>query len=245
VRELGPVVSLTLGTTLVAAIGARPTLTALGIISLAGILAATRLPELKLDNRDGDGRQFRLKRNAEWLSLFASFVTDGIFPATIGLLIARSTGVEAAVVGAGLLLGLKRVAVVVLAPASGYAADRVGGDVVTATGLGITAIGTFSMAFGSVFGGAILLSCGAALTTTSIPASVVARDPRERVDALAGIAMARDAGAAAGPLIALVLFDYAAATTMYWATGVLLAFTSLRLASQSFAMRRTASSING
>ena len=207
-RELGPILSLTLGTALVTAIGARPTLTALGIMSLAGILVATRLPELRFDNANGGSRRFRLPRNSEWLSFLAGFVTDGIFPATIGLLLARSAGVGEAVAGAGALLALKRVAVVILAPASGYAADRFGGDIATAAGFGITAIGAVSIAFDSVIGGAILLSCGAALTATSIPASVMTRGARDRVAALAGIAMARDAGAAAGPLIVLVLFEH-------------------------------------
>lgn len=236
-RELGPLLSLTIGTAAAAHHGVRPTLAALGIVSLAAILVAMRLPQLNIDNQN-DRPKLRLPRNAEWLSLAAGFVTDGIFPATIGLLIAQSTEVEKAVIGAGLLLGFKRVAVVVLAPAGGHAADRFGADAVTAAGLGIAAIGALTVALDGVIGGAVLLSCGAALTTTSIPVSTAAHDARARVHALAGIGMARDLGAAAGPLIALPLFALAGATAMYAAAGGLLALISIP-------MRRTSAPHTG
>ena len=79
------------------------------------------------------------------------FVTDGIFPATIGLLIASSSGAGKAVIGAG-MLGFKRVAV---APVSGHAADRFGERIVTASAFMIAAIGALMVAFGGVIAGAL------------------------------------------------------------------------------------------
>lgn len=78
--------------------------------------------------------------------------------------------------------------------------------------------------------GAILISCGAALTTTAIPIAVAARDAEERVAAFARNAMARVAGAAAGPLVALVLFDAAGGAVSYSVAGVLLFAIAIGLA---------------
>ncbi|HYI12294.1 MAG TPA: hypothetical protein VEK57_24790 [Thermoanaerobaculia bacterium] len=228
-REIGPLLSLTIGAAAVSLAGVRPTLAALGMMSFAGVILAMRLPELKIRNAPRRAMALRVPVTADWLSLVAGFVTDGIFPATIALLIAGSSGAGQAVIGAGLLLGFKRIAVVVLAPPSGHAADRFGGQIVAAAGFGIAAAGALMIAAGSVTAGAILISCGAALTTTAIPVSIAARDADERVAALARAAMARDAGAAAGPLAALLWLDAAGAGVMYSAAGVLLGAMAMGL----------------
>ncbi len=229
-RELGPLLSLTLGTAAVAVVGVRPTLAVLGMMSMAGVGLATQLPDLALARQANGPNTLRLPFTADWLSLVAGFVADGIFPATIGLLIARSSGTGEAVIGAGLLLGFKRVAVVVLAPASGQASDRFGERTVTALGFAITAIGAWIIGFGGAIAGALLISCGAAVTTTAIQIAVAGRDPEQRVVALARTAMARDAGAAAGPLAALAFFDAASAVTVYAVAGTVLVVIAAWLA---------------
>lgn len=228
-RELGPLLSLTLGTFAVATAGMRPTLVALGVLSLAGVAVAKGLPDLVTANEASVPAAFRLPSSADWLSLIAGFVMDGIFPATIGLLIARSSGAGEAAIGAGLLLGFKRVAVVVLAPASGHAADRFGERIVTATGFAISAAGALMIALDGVIAGALLIGCGGAVTATAIPIAAADRDPDARLAALARSGMARDAGAAAGPLVALAFFDAAGAGAVYSAGGVLLAAVTIRL----------------
>jgi MFS transporter, DHA1 family, inner membrane transport protein len=231
-RELGPLLTVTSGTAAVASFGVRPALAALGMVSIIGVLIAAFLPDLRVKNEEGRGTAFRMG-SAEWQSFFAGFVTDGIFPATVGLLIGRSAKVSEAVIGAGLLLGFKRIAVVVVAPVGGYAADRLGGRIVTAAGFVIAAVGAFFIACDDTVIGAVLLSCGAAVTTTSIPVSVAARDAERRVSALAHVGMARDAGAAAGPLVAFMLFTSVGAAGTYSAAGVLLALIGLRLSRTS------------
>ena len=227
-REVGPLLSLTVGVAAVSMAGARPTLAALGMMSLASVIVAMRLPERKIANDESGATTLRLPVAADWISLAAGFVTDGIFPATIGLLIASSNGApREAVIGAGLLLGMKRVAVVVFAPVSGRASDRFGGLIVAAAGFGIVAAGALTIAVDGVIAGAVLISCGAAVSATGIPASIAACDADERVGAFARAAMARDAGAAAGPLAALLYFDAAGPALIYSASGVLLAATAM------------------
>ncbi|HEX6086549.1 MAG TPA: hypothetical protein VF266_18615 [Thermoanaerobaculia bacterium] len=232
-RELGPLASLTLGTAAVALAGVRPTLAALGMISLAGVGIAARLPELPIAHNAKVPAAFRLPSPADWLSFTAGFVTDGIFPATIALLLARSAGAGEAAIGAGLLLGFKRVAVVVLAPVSGHASDRFGERTVTATGFAIAALGALIIGFGGVTAGALVLSCGAAVTTTTLPIAAAGRDAGQRVAALARTGMARDAGAAAGPLAALALFEAAGAGVVYSVAGTLLAAIAIALAQKA------------
>jgi MFS transporter, DHA1 family, inner membrane transport protein len=221
-RELGPLLSLTVGAAIVATAGVRFALAAVGIISAAGVLVALSLPDLKSAPREHAASVWRRPVSEDWSSAAGGFVADGVFPATAALLLAQSSDVGLAVVGAGILLGLKRIAVVVLAPAGGYAADTFGANIVTSAGFIIAAIGALSIGAGSVLFGVIFLSCGAAVTTTTIPVSVAARNPHERVGALARIGIARDAGAAAGPLAALLLFNAAGPTVLYSSAAVLL-----------------------
>lgn len=221
-RELGPLLSLTLGTAVVAFAGVRLTLGALGLISLAGVFVARHLPEMELRRSSDVTTRFRVMTPFDVLSFLIGFIADGVFPATIGLVIAGASGAGSAVIATGLLLAFKRVAVVVLAPVSGHAADRFGGRSVIACGLAIATAGTLLIAFGNIISGAILLACGAAVISTAIPSTLALLEPETRINALARNAMARDAGAAAGPLAALALFDLAGAAAIYGVAGLLL-----------------------
>lgn len=230
-RELGPLLSLTFGAAAVSAIGARSTLAAVGTVSTVGIFVAMCLPDLKAEGFEVRPTRLRLPRNAEWLSFFAGFMMDGIFPATVGLLIVQSKEVGEAVIGAGLLLGLKRIAVVVLAPVSGYTADRFGVRRVTAAGFGVAAFGACLIACDAVIAGAVLVSCGAVVTSTGIPMSIATSDVERRIRAFAGVGMARDGGAAAGPFVALLLFDSVGPAWMYSAAGLIFGLVGVGLVS--------------
>jgi hypothetical protein len=88
-----------------------------------------------------------------------------------------------------------------------------------------------------VIAGAILISGGAAVTTTAIPVSVATRDAEGRVAAFARNAMARDTGAAAGPLVVLTLFDTAGGAVIYLVAGMLLLAITIWLAMVTEAMQ--------
>jgi DHA1 family inner membrane transport protein len=229
IREVGPLLSLTAGTAAIAAVGFRPTLTALAALSFAAVVVSLQLPAIDAHVAKLPVTM-RLPTAADWTSLAAGMVTDGIFPATIGLLVARTSGTAAGVTAAGLLLGAKRIAVILLAPLSGRAADRFGARGVTAAGLSIGAAGSFVIASGALIAGAIVVNCGAAVITAALPAFVSARDVDDRMSALARNAMARDAGAAVGPLAALLWLEHAGAGILYAASGGLLIAVAVFLA---------------
>jgi hypothetical protein len=231
-REAGPLLALTLGSGVAALAGVRPALAALGMLSLAGVLVAARLPERQIfpPSEPGEGRRRRLSEPADGLSFTAGFVADGIFPSTIALLVAQSAGAGLAVVGAGALLGFRRLAVMLLAPASGRAVDRFGGHIVTAGGFAAAAAGAWMLSRGGVIPGAVFVVSGAAVIATALPVSVAtAADSASRVGALARNAMARDAGAAAGPVVALLWFEVAGPLVLYAASGALLAAGAILL----------------
>ena len=143
-------------------------------------------------------------------------------PGNDRLLLARSADVGAAVIGTGMLLGVKRLAVVLLAPIGGHAADHFGARAVTTAGLAVAAVGAVGIGAGQTIIGAVLLSCGAAVTTTTIPAATAATHGKGRVGALAFVGMSRDAGAALGPLVALASFDVTEPAVTYWTAALLL-----------------------
>jgi MFS family permease len=227
VRELGPLFALTFGAAGAAAAGVRASLAALGVMSCVGVLVAMLLPDATMPDRERPASAMPRRSAMPWLSFATGFVTDGIFPATAGLLLARSAGVGAAVIGTGMLLGVKRLAVLLLAPIGGHVAGRFGAGVVMTTGLAAAALGAAAIAIDRPIAGAVLLSCGAALTTTTIPAVAAAEHRDERVGAIALVAMTRDVGAALGPLVALALFDAAGAAGTYGMAALLLGACSL------------------
>lgn len=229
-REVGPLFSLTAGIAAVATFGIRPALAALGVASLAGIWVATLLPEGTIERDRGSTIAIRQRWTPEGLGFFAGLVADGVFPATIGLLLARTEAGTEAVIAAGLFLGFKRIALVVLGPLAGRAADRFGGSFVASAGFATAAFGALLIAAGGIVAGGILLSCGAAVATTTIPLSASSGNAMERLRHFARIGVARDAGAAAGPMVALTAFDAGGAAIIYGMAGAFLAVMALWLA---------------
>ena len=229
-RELGPIVSLTAGALLATATGIRPALIVLGAISLLAVPTAFALPgaiQAKPHRSIAQQQPSVTVHRHGVLSATMGFVADGLFPATIALLLVESQDAAAAVIAAGTLLALKRAAVVIVGPLSGHAADRFGARAISVLGFTVTAAGTILIACGNVFVGAIVLVSGAAVTSTSIPLLADSADTRERLSSLARLGLARDAGAAVGPLVAPALFEAIGGSLLYAGAAILLAATAL------------------
>ncbi|HEX6159089.1 MAG TPA: hypothetical protein VF111_02915, partial [Thermoanaerobaculia bacterium] len=192
---------------------------------------AFALPRFVEPNRDVPIPQPRARANVnrhDVLSATMGFVADGLFPATIAMLLVQSQRPATAAIAAGTILALKRAVVVVLGPISGHAADRFGAPATSIAGFVITAAGTILIASSNAVAGAIVFVSGAAVAATSIPLLANGGGPSERLSSLARLGLARDAGAAAGPLVALSLFEaigggllYAVATTALLAAALI------------------------
>jgi MFS family permease len=217
-RELGPIASLTAGMLLVTTTGIRPTLITLGVISLFAIPIAFMLPRPVQAKRAAAIPERRAPANVnrhDVLSATMGFVSDGLFPATIAVLLLESEGASTAAMAAGTILALKRAVVVVLGPIGGRVADRFGALRTSIAGFVITATGTILIAWGNVLAGAIVLVSGAAVSSTAIPLLANTDNERARLSSLARLGLARDVGAAAGPLIALPLFAAIGGALLY------------------------------
>jgi MFS family permease len=198
----------------------RSTLITLGVISLFAIPIASALPRSARAKRAAAISERRAPANVnrhDVLSATMGFVSDGLFPATIAVLLLESEGASTAAMAAGTILALKRAVVVVLGPISGRVADRFGALRTSIAGFVITAAGTILIAWGNVLAGAIVLVSGAAVSSTAIPLLANTDNESARLSSLARLGLARDVGAAAGPLIALPLF---AAIGGAWLYGV-------------------------
>lgn len=226
-REVGPLASLSAGTLLVTLLDIRPALTILGATSLLALPLSRLLPDQNISASPRETDFTRTRGGTapitphELLSGALGLVSDGFFPATIALILAPSAGVRGAVVGAATMLALKRVATIVMSPVAGRCADRFGTSATITAGVSLTGTGAFLIAAGSVVGGSALLICGTAIATTSIPlAATMGRG--DRLTSLARIGLARDAGAAAGPLVAMELFQVSGTATLYVGAGLIL-----------------------
>ena len=228
-RELGPLVSLTAGAALLPLAGVRSTFAIVGGASMLAIPLAMLLPEhiVEPPPRSPLGKRERLGGvgRPEVLASAIGLVADGMFPVTIALLLAQSTGVGEAAIGAGILIAMKRAAAIVLGPIGGSAAGRFGNEAATAAAVIAAALGAFLMGWGSIVAGAVLLICGAAVATTTIPLAVMSRDEHLRLSALARMGIARDGGAAAGPVIAMALLSIAGEAVLFGTAGILLLAT--------------------
>lgn len=223
-RELGPLLSLTAGMLLVSATGVRSALLILGAISLVAVPIAFALPrstETRSEQRVTRPSLANVDRH-DVLSATIGFIADGLFPATIALLLASSQRASTAAIAAGTLLALKRVAVMVVGPVSGRAADRAGAGRAAIGGLIVTAAGALAIACGYIVGGSVILVSGAAVTSTSIPLLAASAGAGDRLSALARTGLARDAGAAAGPLVGLWLFEAMGGPGLYVAAAAAL-----------------------
>ena len=222
-RELGPIASLTAGMLLVTRTGLRPALLVLGAISLLAIPLALALPPS--DRRSGAHAERCAPAGVtrhELLSGTVGFVADGLFPATIAVLLIEPLRASTAVLAAGTILAFKRAGVFVLGPIHGRLADRAGAAATSRLGLAIGATGTILISKGYVVGGAIVLICGTAATSVSIPLLASDDNPKKRLAALARLGLARDVGAAAGPLVALPLLEAIGGSLLYAAAAAAL-----------------------
>lgn len=224
-RELGPIASLTAGMLLVATAGMRPTLLVLGAVSLVAVPAALALPRAVAPIAPR-ARHAPLDRRIV-LSATMGFVADGLFPATIAVLLLESRSASAAAIAAGMILALKRAAVVIFAPLSGHAADRFGALPASVAGCLVAAAGTLLIATGHAIAGATVLAIGAAVAATAIPLLAAGNDAHDRLSSLARLGFARDAGAAAGPLIALALLERIGGSLLYGIATIALVATAL------------------
>jgi MFS family permease len=221
VSGFGPVLSLTLGAWLVGPLGPQGVFVALALATVPAVVLAWRLSDLPRTEE-------RRRRGVAWperLDLWAlalGFAVDGVFVLTLAVLLAGLVSAESAVIAGGLLLALRRLVEIFLAPIGGMLGDRFGaGAMMLAFGLALCA-GLATVACGWTMAGALLVVATSGVLSTIGPVLAAERAPHDHLGRLAAFATWRDVGAALGPLAAGVLAERVATAHLYAALSLLM-----------------------
>lgn len=226
---LGPVMALPAAALLAYFFGPRAIFGILAATALLG-LAATRLLPPNPHPVPAKRRRIKLPDSLDMWSFLEGFTLDGLFIVGLSYL---GSGVlpGGAVMMAGVLLALRYLGEILLSPAGGRLAERIGAEKL----LVWLSLVTSAALIG--FGAGWLWTCAAAivvLRSLQLPllAPIVAhRTPGpERVQALAGRAVWRDIGAGTGPLVAGYLLPILAPHWIYSLPALLLAAAALACA---------------
>lgn len=210
IYQVGPAFSLSVGAWMAGVLGPREVFLVLGVISLFAIPLALALPK---DQVRASREKTQWLPRPKLIDLFffgVGFSVDGVFAMTVALMLAKTASPEAAMLGAGLILALRRFGEVLLAPVGGFLGDRFGSDRVLFLSTILLALGFAALAAGwPLFGSLLVIAARAAIAALG-PAIVAARaDGSGTMHRLAVMQTWRDFGAAVGPLITGLLLEVA------------------------------------
>ena len=220
VEQIGPLLVMSLGTWVVAITGPQDIFIYIGVLSTSALLLAWCLSPQDASAipppRTALWKSIRIPRPkaVDGLIFWMGFGIDGVFTVTIALMWIPVSGVDAAIIIGGVILALRRVGEMLIAPVSGNIADRFGLAIPLVVMLVICGSGFFAIAMGYlVAGSAALVICRGALGTL-FPAASAALYRDDHMHALTRNQTWRDIGAAAGPLLAGLLLGVMTAQTL-------------------------------
>ncbi|MDM0035132.1 MFS transporter [Variovorax sp. J22P271] len=223
---MGPVLALPLGAVLAQWIGPRAIFFALAAVSLLGLWATRSLPALPHPRAPATGRRIRWPTPLDFWSFMEGFTLDGLF--IIGLAyLGKDLLPGSAVVVAGVLMATRYLAEILLGPAGGHLAERVGAERLLVVLSLVTALALVGFGLGWLWSCAALIVVLRALQLPLLPPIVARRTPGpQRVQALAARSVWRDIGAGTGPLLAGLLLPLVAPVWIYAPAALLLALAA-------------------
>ena len=211
VEQVGPLLAMTAGTWLAGIVGAKDVFLYLALGSAVIVPLSLFLP-----TREHDGppaapaarpSMFPKPDRFDLLIFWMGVGIDGFFTLTITIILAQQMSVEWAMLGGGMILSVRRIAEMVVAPLSGAIADRFGvrRPLIVCSLLVITGfllLGGSWLIAGSI---AIVLARGG--LGTLFPAAVAHFASEGVLQPLARNQTWRDIGAAAGPIATGILLE--------------------------------------
>ena len=203
VSSVGALVALVAVGPLCIAIGPYQMFVLYGLLGLAAIPLAFRLPPLRAAPSAGPAAHRWTLTPLNALFFVLSFGADGVLGATISVLLAEFMPVASAVTGAALLLAFQRLVIIVLALFSGPVTDRLGAHRLLLPCSLVVAAGLAIVASGHIFSGTIIVIFSRALLATAGPV-LAAETSTDRIAALASFATWSDVGLAAGAFFGIV-----------------------------------------
>lgn len=217
VGTLGPVFALGAGGFLVTLVGPQQVFVIYGLIGLLAIPLALRLPKLQdaIEEKSAPAGSRWKPAPLNILFFVIALAADGVFTATLSILLAGIVPVSSALIGAGLLLALQRVIAIVLALASGPLVDRLDPRRLLAPATLVVAVGLAAIAAGYIYAGALVLIVFRAVLAIVGPILAAQRAPTDRINAMAAYATWNDTGLALGPLVGTLAVAWAGFSATY------------------------------
>jgi MFS family permease len=234
----GPMLGLLGSAVLADLIGPRLVFLALAAIACLALPAAASLPAGESAPIRVKARRLRPPSPLDVWAFVQGLTLDGIFVIGLSVLAVRASPGDATF-AAGVSLALRYLAELLLGPPSGALAERWGARrvLIVVSLAGAAALAAISL--GAIWPGVVIaVLLRGVLQPLPAPVLAQAIPGRERVSAIAGMAVWRDLGAGAGPPIAGVLLPLAP-LALYAGSAVLLAGITLVLLTVGIANWRT------
>jgi predicted MFS family arabinose efflux permease len=232
IQQFGSVFALTAGAWLAGQFGPKAAFLYLGLASFAALPFALALPKEPIGAPRGRTRWLPKPQLLDLLFFAVGFAVDGVFAMTITIILADLFSYEAAILGGGIVLSLRRIGDAVVSPLGGWIGDRFGTEKALFVATLLTATGLAAIATGYIYAGAAGVIVGRAAIAALGPATVAVRNPPDQImHRMATMQTWRDFGAALGPLLSgffLGAFDIPSIYT------VLVAILAVALVSQIF-----------
>ena len=236
IQQFGSVIALTAGAWLAGQFGPKAAFLFLGLASFAALPFALALPREPISAPPGKTRWLPSPQMLDLLFFAVGFAVDGVFAMTITIILADLVSYEAAILGGGIVLSLRRIGDAVVAPLGGWLGDQFGTERMLFLATLVTTIGLVAIATGNVYAGAGAVIVGRAAIAALGPATVAVRNPPDQVmHRMATMQTWRDFGAALGPLLSGFFLGAIEIPVIYAALVVIL---SIALISQIFCRGR-------
>jgi MFS family permease len=202
VSTAGPALALSVGAWLAFVLGPREVFLVLGAAGLVAVPLALTLPrEVAAAPERGRAATTRWRPSTLNVLFFTVSAVDGAFAMTLSLLLAGSLAVGSAMLAAGLLLALQRVAVVVLSLVAGPLIDRLGARRLLTPCVVVVVAGLVGLGYGIVYPAAIAIIVARAFLSNVGPVLATQERAGSTVERLAAFATWVDSGLAVGPLV--------------------------------------------
>ena len=223
IQQFGSVLSLTAGAWLAGQAGPKAAFLFLGLASFAALPLALVLPKEPVDATRSRTRWLPNPHLLDLLFFVVGFAVDGVFAMTITVILADLVSYEAAILGGGIVLSLRRVGDAVFAPIGGWLGDRFGTEKALFVSTLLMATGLAAIALEHVYAGAGAVIVGRAAIAALGPATVAVRnDSAQVMHRMATMQSWRDFGAALGPLLSGFLLGTFEISEMYAALVLIL-----------------------
>ena len=224
IQQLGPVFALTAGAWIAGQLGPKSAFLLLGLASFLALPFALALPRERAAPPESRTRWLSKPLALDGLFFAVGFAVDGVFAMTITIILADLVSLEAAILGGGVVLSLRRVGEALFAPIGGWLGDRLGTEAALFAATLLTLAGLGAIALGAVYPGAGAVIVGRAAIAALGPATVAARSPpAQLMHRMATMQTWRDFGAALGPLLSGFFLAGFAMSAIYLALALILA----------------------